>query len=39
MRKYEAKLADCKEKQNEGKAERIREKIDYMIQRLVFSIQ
>jgi len=33
MRKYEAKLADCKEKNNEGKAEKIREKIDYMMQR------
>lgn len=33
MRKYEAKLAECKEKNNEGKADKLREKIDYLVQR------
>ena len=33
MRKYEVKLAECKEKNNEEKADKIREKIDYLVQR------
>ena len=33
MRKYESKLAECKEKNNEGKADKIREKIDYLVLR------
>lgn len=33
LRKYEAKLAECKEKNDESKADKIREKIDYLVQR------